>query len=35
MSLEPQLQVLALPHHGYLVKPFDLAELARRIDALP
>lgn len=35
MSLEPQLQVLALPHHGYLVKPFDLADLARRIDALP
>ncbi len=35
MSLEPQLEVLALPHHGYLVKPFDLEELARRIDALP
>jgi two-component system OmpR family response regulator len=35
MSLEPQLHVLALPHQGYLVKPFDLADLARRIDALP
>lgn len=32
-SLEPQLQVLDLPHHGYLVKPFDLSDLARRIDA--
>jgi DNA-binding response OmpR family regulator len=32
VSLEPQLRVLALPHHGYLVKPFDLADLARRID---
>jgi DNA-binding response OmpR family regulator len=32
VSLEPQLQVLAIPHHGYLVKPFDLADLARRID---
>ncbi len=34
MSFEPQLQVLDLPHHGYLVKPFDLADLARRIDAV-
>ena len=34
VSLEPQLQVLAIPHHGYLVKPFDLAELAQRIDAV-
>lgn len=34
MSFEPQLQVLDLPHNGYLVKPFDLADLARRIDAL-
>lgn len=33
ISLEPQLQVLDLPHHGYLVKPFDLSDLARRIDA--
>jgi CheY-like chemotaxis protein len=32
VSLEPQLAVLAIPHHGYLVKPFDLADLARRID---
>lgn len=33
LSLEPQLSVLDLPHHGYLVKPFDLAELGSRIDA--
>lgn len=33
MSLEPQLQVLGLPHSGYLVKPFDLSALAARIDA--
>ena len=32
VSLEPQLRVLDLPHHGYLVKPFDLDDLARRID---
>ncbi len=32
-SLEPQLQVLDLPHHGYLVKPFDLSDLAVCIDA--
>lgn len=34
LSLEPQLQVLNLPHDGYLVKPFDLDDLARRIDAV-
>jgi DNA-binding response OmpR family regulator len=34
VSLEPQLQVLALPHDGYLVKPFDLQDLGRRIDAI-
>jgi len=34
VSFEPQLRVLDLPHNGYLVKPFDLAELAQRIDAL-
>ncbi|MEO8636509.1 MAG: response regulator [Gemmatimonadales bacterium] len=34
MSLEPQLQVLDLPHDGYLVKPFDLGDLGRRIDAV-
>lgn len=33
LSLEPQLAVLGLPHSGYLVKPFDLALLAERIDA--
>ena len=34
VSLEPQLQVLDLPHDGYLVKPFDLDDLSRRIDAV-
>lgn len=34
VSLEPQLQVLNLPHDGYLVKPFDLDDLGRRIDAV-
>ncbi len=34
LSLEPQLQVLGLPHSGYLVKPFDLVALAERIDAI-
>jgi two-component system OmpR family response regulator len=33
-SLEPQLKALDVPHSGYLVKPFDLAELADRIDGL-
>jgi DNA-binding response OmpR family regulator len=33
VSLEPQLQVLDLAHHAYLVKPFDLADLGRHIDA--
>lgn len=33
MSIEPQLRVLDLPHQGYLLKPFDLHELALRIDA--
>ncbi len=32
VSLEPQLQVLDLPHNAYLVKPFDLADLGRHID---
>lgn len=34
VSLEPQLRVLDLPHHGYFVKPFDLSELAARIDGV-
>ena len=34
MSIEPQLKVLDLPHHGYLVKPFDLDDLGARIDAV-
>lgn len=35
VSVEPQLKVLNLPYSAYLVKPFDLADLARRIDAIP
>jgi DNA-binding response OmpR family regulator len=33
ISLEPQLHVLDLSHSAYLVKPFDLADLGRHIDA--
>lgn len=33
MSMEPLVQVLGIPHSGYLVKPFELAELGERIDA--
>lgn len=32
-SMEPLLRVLDLGHSAYLVKPFDLNELAKRIDA--
>lgn len=32
-SMEPLMQVLNLGHSGYLVKPFELAELATLIDA--
>jgi len=31
-SVEPQLRVLDLPHADYLVKPFDLDDLAAAID---
>ncbi|HVH68147.1 MAG TPA: response regulator [Gemmatimonadales bacterium] len=34
VSMEPLINVLDLGHSGYLVKPFDLEELAARIDAL-
>ncbi len=34
VSIEPQLQVLDLAYSGYFVKPFDLNELADRIDAI-
>jgi DNA-binding response OmpR family regulator len=34
VSMEPLINVLDLSHSGYLVKPFDLEELAARIDAL-
>lgn len=33
VSMEPLVQVLGMPHSGYLVKPFELAELGERIDA--
>ncbi len=32
LSVEPQLRVLNLPFDGYIVKPFDLDDLARAID---
>lgn len=32
-SIEPQLAVLDLPYASYLLKPFDLDDLAARIDA--
>ena len=34
MSMEPLINVLDLGHSGYLVKPFDMEDLAARIDAL-
>jgi DNA-binding response OmpR family regulator len=34
VSMEPLLTVLALGHSGYLVKPFNMDDLAARIDAL-
>lgn len=34
VSMEPLITVLDLGHSGYLVKPFDLEDLAARIDAL-
>ena len=33
VSMEPLMSVLDLAHSAYLVKPFDLNELAARIDA--
>ncbi len=33
VSMEPLINVLDLGHSGYLVKPFDLEDLAARIDA--
>ena len=33
MSIEPQLRMLDLTVSGYLVKPFDLADLGARIDS--
>jgi two-component system OmpR family response regulator len=32
LSVEPQLRVLNLSYHGYIVKPFDLDELGRAIE---
>ena len=34
VSMEPLMNVLDLGHSGYLVKPFDMEDLAARIDAL-
>ena len=34
VSMEPLMGVLDLGHSGYLVKPFDLDDLAARIDAV-
>lgn len=34
VSMEPLFQVLDLGHSGYLVKPFELDDLAARIDGL-
>jgi len=34
VSMEPLIHVLDLGHSGYLVKPFDMEDLAARIDAL-
>src|SRR2546421_309300 len=34
VSMEPLITVLDLGHSGYLVKPFDMDDLAARIDAL-
>src|SRR5256885_721269 len=34
VSMEPLMGVLDLGHSGYLVKPFDLNDLAARIDAV-
>ena len=34
VSMEPLMHVLDLGHSAYLVKPFDLNELANRIDAV-
>ncbi len=33
VSMEPLVDVMGMGHSGYLVKPFDLNELAHRIDA--
>jgi DNA-binding response OmpR family regulator len=33
VSMEPLMQVLDLDHSAYLVKPFELDDLAARIDA--
>ena len=34
VSMEPLFQVLDLGHSGYLVKPFELDDLAARIDGV-
>jgi DNA-binding response OmpR family regulator len=32
-TMEPLVEILGMGHSGYLVKPFELNELAERIDA--
>lgn len=32
-SMQPLVDVMGIPHSGYLVKPFQLTDLAARIDA--
>ena len=34
VSVEPLLKMLDLEHSGYLIKPFEMDELAARIDAV-
>lgn len=34
VSMEPLINVLDLGHSGYLIKPFDMEDLAARIDAV-
>ncbi len=31
-SIEPMVEIMGLGHQGYLVKPFDMADLAQLID---
>jgi DNA-binding response OmpR family regulator len=35
VSMEPLIDVLDLGHSGYLIKPFDIEDLAAHIEAVP